>query len=84
MIVNVLIYIEGREDVECVAKVNFPWNSCIACEDWEKVSATDHRVYMHNRHDPIFVAIKIGFDNPHTVVRVRVVEGFAKLVNKCT
>lgn len=84
MVVNVLVYIEGREDVKCVAKVNLPWNNHVASEDWEKVSTTDYEVHMFNRHDPILGSIEIGFNNPHTIVGVRVVEGFVKVVNKRT
>lgn len=84
MVVSVLIYIEGCEDVECMAKVYLPWNGCITSEDWEKVSSMDYGVHINDRHDPILVAVDIRFNDPYTVVGVRVVEGFAKLVNKCT
>ena len=32
MIINVLVEIKGCENVECVAKVNISWNSCITPE----------------------------------------------------
>ena len=84
VIIDILIYIEGREDVERVRKVNFPWDSRITCKDWEEVSGAYDRVHMYNGHDPVPVAVEIGFDNPHTVVRVGAVKGFTKFMNKRT
>lgn len=83
MVVNVLVYIEGRKDVKGVAKVDLPWNGCIAFEDREEVGSADHGVYMYNGHDPISVDVMIRFNDPHTIIRVRVVKRFAKLVNEC-
>ena len=37
MIVNILVYIEGREDVEGVAKIYFSWDRCITPKDWKEV-----------------------------------------------
>jgi len=84
MVIDVLVYIEGSKDVERVAEVYLPRNSCITFKDWEKVSGTDNRVHMYDGHNPILFVVEIGFDNPHPVVRVRVVEGFGKLVNERT
>ena len=82
MVVNVLIYIVGRKDIERVSKVYLPRNNRITSEDWEKVCSTDYGVQVNDRHNPISVAIKIGLDNPHPVIRVRVLEGFAKVMDK--
>ena len=83
MIIDILVHIESREDVECVAKVNLPWNRCIALKNWEKVCGVDYRIHMNDRHDPILVTIEIGFNNPHAIVRIRIIEGLAKMVNEC-
>ena len=83
MVIDVLVYVECCEDVERMAKVDLPRNSYISSEDWEKVSGTDYRVHMYDRHDPRLVVTNIRFDNPHAVVGVGVIEGFAKLVNEC-
>jgi len=80
----VLANIEGRENVKRVAKVNFPWNSCITSEDREQVRGTDHGVHMDDGHDPIPIAIEIRLDDPHAVVGVGVFERFAKVVDKGT
>ena len=84
MVVDKFVHIEGSEDVKCVAKVDFPWNGHIVAEDRKKVCGTDDRIDMNNGHDPITVAINIWLDDSHTVVGVRVVEGFGKEVNKRT
>ena len=42
MVVNVLVDVEGCEDVERMAEVDFPRNGCITLEDWEKVSGADY------------------------------------------
>ena len=83
MVVNILVYIEGRKDVERVAEVSFPGNGRITSEDWEKVCGTNYGVKMDDRHHPIPVNIKIGFNDPHAVVRIRVIKGFAKVMDKC-
>ena len=83
MVVDILVYVEGCKDVECVAEVDFPRNSYITSKDWEKVSGTDHGVDVHDRHDPILASIGIGFNDPHTVVGVGVIEGFAEVMNEC-
>ena len=36
MVVNILIYIKGFEDIERVAKVYAPGNGRITAEDWEE------------------------------------------------
>ena len=84
MVVNIPVYVEGSKGVECVAIVNVPWNIRITSEDWEKVHSTNNGINMNNRHDAVPVVVKIRFNNPHTIVRVWVVVGFAKIVNKCT
>ena len=84
VVVNEFVHIEGGEDVECVAKVDFPRNGCIVAEDRKKVCGADDRIDVNNGHDPIAVAINVWLDNPHTVVGVRVVEGFGKEMNKRT
>ena len=83
VVIDVLVYVECCEGVERMAKVDLPRNSYIPTEDREKVSGTDYRVHMYDRHDPILIVINIGFNDPHAVVGVRVVEGLAKLVNEC-
>lgn len=82
MVVNILVYIEGSENVKRVAEVSFPWDSCVAPEDWEKVCSTNYGVNMDHRHNPIPVNIKIRFNDPHAVVGVWVVEGFTKVMDK--
>ena len=84
MVVNVLVNIEGSKGIECATKVDFSWNGYIASEDWEKVSSTDYGIHMYNGHDPIPITVKIRFDDPHAVVRVRIVEWFVKFVDECT
>lgn len=84
VVVDILVYVEGCEDIKRVAKVNLPQDGGIAPEDWEKMSGTDNGVDVHNRHDTVSAAIELGFDNPHAVVGVGVIEGFAIVVDKCT
>ena len=84
VVIDILVYIEGSENIKRVAEVNFPWNNCIASENWEEVCGADYRVHMYNGHDPICVAIEVRFNDPHTVVGVRVIEGFAEAMNKRT
>ena len=76
MVVDVLIYIEGGKDIECITKVDLPRNSCIAFEDREEVSCANYGVHMDNGHDTVPISVKIGFDYPHTVIGVGVIEGF--------
>ena len=83
VVIDVLVYVEGCKDVKCVAEVNLPWNGYITSKDREEVSSTDYRVHVYNGHNPILVVVEIGFDNPHAVVGVGVVERFGKLVDKC-
>lgn len=82
VVVNVLVNIESREDVERMAKIGFPRSSHIAPEDWKKVSGTDYRVHMYDRHDPIPIGVKVRLNDPHPIIRVWVIEGFAKMVDK--
>ena len=84
MVIDVLVYTEGCKDIECVTEVNLPWDSYIASKDWEKVSGMDYGVHMYDRHDPIPAGVEIGFDNPHAIVGIRVIKGFAKLVDERT
>ena len=84
MVVNIFVYIEGCEDIEGVAEVDFPWNGCIPLEDWEEVRSMDDGINMNNRHNPVMVAVEIRFNYPHAVVGIGVVEGFAKLVDEGT
>ena len=81
MVVNVLVYIESCEDVERVTEVYLPWNSRINPEDWE-VCATNYGVNMNSRHYLILIAVETRLDDPHAVVRVWVVGGFAKVMDK--
>lgn len=67
-----------------MTEVYLPWNGGIDSEDWEKVCATNYGVNMNDRHDPIPVGVEIRFDNPHAVVRVWVIERFAKVVDERT
>ena len=80
MIVNVFVYIERGKDVKCLGEVNLPWNGYITFEDREEMSGTDYGVHMHNGHDSIFVAVEIGFDNPHAIVGVGIVKGLVKFM----
>ena len=84
VVVNILVYIEGCENVERVAEVYLSRNNCVASEDGEKVCSADDGVHIDNGHDAICVAIEIGLYNPHTVVGVGVVEGFAEMMDKRT
>ena len=77
MIINVLIHIEHRIDIECVAEVNFPWDRDIAPKDWKEVRSTDYQVHVNS-----VPAVKLRLDNPHASIRVGAIKGFAKLVNK--
>ena len=63
-------------------KVDLPWDYCIVSKDWEKVCSMDYQVQMDERHDPVPIAIEIGFNNPHTIVRIRIIEGSAKVMDK--
>ena len=84
MVIDILVHIESREDVECLTEVNLPRNNRITFEDWEKVCRTNYRVHIDNGHDPITVAIEIGLDNPHAVVGVGIVEGLTEVVDEGT
>ena len=84
MIVNILVYIEGREDVEGVAKIYFSWDRCITPKDWKEVCSTDSRVNMDDGHDSVPIGVKIRLDNPHSIVWVRVIKGLAKVMDECT
>jgi len=52
-------------NVKRVADVNLPGDGDISTKDREKVSGTDDGVNVHNRHDPILVAVEIWLNNPH-------------------
>jgi len=84
MVVYVLIYIEGCEDIECLTEINLPRNNHTRFEDREEVCCTDYRVRVDNGHDPITPAIKVRLDDPHTVVGIGVVEGLAEVMEKGT
>lgn len=84
VVIDILVYIESREDIERVTEVNLPRNNHVTSENWEEVCGTDYSVHMNDRHDPIHVAIEIRFHDPHAVVRVRVVKGFAEAMDKRT
>ena len=49
---------------------------CAAC--------TDDGVNVDNGHNAIAVVVEIRFDHSHAIVGVRLIEGFAELMNKCT
>lgn len=83
MVVDKLVHIEGGEDIERVAEVYFPWDSCIMAKDREKVCTTDDRVDVDDGHYSIAIAIDIWLNDPHVVVGIRVIEGFGKKMNKC-
>ena len=83
MVIDVFVHVEGPENVECVAEVDFPGDSDVSPKDREKMSGADYGVHMHNRHDPILVVVKFWFDDPHAVVGVGVVKGFGELVDEC-
>ena len=74
VVINILVNIEGCENVERVAKVNIPRDGCITSEDREKVRATNYTVDMDHRHDAVPGPIDIRLDNPHPVVWVGLVE----------
>ena len=84
MIVNVFIYIERCKDVKCVAEVYLPGNSGIPSKDRKEVCGTNHGINMNNVHDLIPVVVEIRLNDPHAVVRVGVIEGFAVVVDECT
>jgi len=84
MVVNILVYIESSEYVEHVAKVSFPRDGPITPEDWERVCGTNYGVDMYNGHDSIPVNIKIRFNDPHPIVGVWVIKGFAEVMDKRT
>ena len=83
MIVNVLIHVERCEDIECVAKVDFPWDRGITSKDREEVRSADHRVHVNDGHRPVLI-IEVGLDNPHASIGIRSIERLLVVVNKRT
>lgn len=79
MTINILVYIEGCEDVEWVAEAYFPQNSCTNLEDREKVRSMDNGVNVSNQHDPV----ETWLDNSCAIVRVRVFIGLGDMVDGC-
>lgn len=84
MVVYVFIDIEGRKNVEGVAKVKVPRDSCITFEDREEVRGTDYGVSVYHGHNPVPIAIEVGLHNPQPIVRIRFIERFGEMVNKRT
>lgn len=74
VVVDVLIDIERFKHVQRMAKVYIPRGGCITYENGEKMRSTDYRVDVNDGHDPVPVGVKFGLNDPHAVVRVRVVE----------
>jgi len=82
MVIDKFVHIEGSKDVKCMAKVNLPWNHCVMAEDRKEVRTADYGVDMDDGHHPGAIVTNVGFDNPHAVVRVGVVERFAEKVDE--
>ena len=74
MVVNVLVNIEGCENIKSVAKVHLPRNGRVTPEDWEEVCGAHDTVNMDHGHDSVAIAIGIRLDDPHPIVRIGFVE----------
>ena len=83
MVVDVFVDIECCKDIKSVAKVNISWNGGITFEDREEVCGTDYGVNVYHRHNLVTVGVAVRLYNPHPIVRIRFVECFGELVNKC-
>ena len=74
MVVDVLVNIEGCENIKSVAKVHVPRNGRVTSEDREEVCGAHDTVNMDHGHDSVAVIIDIRLDDPHPVVWIGLIE----------
>jgi hypothetical protein len=84
VIVNILVKIEGFENVKRVGEVNLSWGGRPVLENRQQMDGADDRISVHNGHNPVSVVVVIWFNDPHPIVRVRVKVALAEFVDKRT
>ena len=76
VVINVLVDVEGCENIKRMAKVNVPRNGCVAFKDWKEVHGMDDTVNIDYRHDPVPIVIGIWLNDPHPIVWISLVKQF--------